>query len=139
MRADSQPEEEVDAAKCQDQKRAFRHSTHNAEEGDSDRQYYVTGALLAKQALCGQKHGGNKHVYAQFRHVVKEDVVARQHAGNSAGYRGDKRQEKPQIKVSAEARQKKAREDEEVVSARSGIQGIQEEEGAERLRLHIRG
>src|ERR1700722_1067692 len=43
MRARGEPEEEVSAAKYQDQERAFRHSTYNAQEGDCDRQNNVGG------------------------------------------------------------------------------------------------
>jgi hypothetical protein len=55
LRPRGQPEEEVNAAKCQSQKRAFRHAAHDAQKGDCDGQQHIACALLAEQALGGKK------------------------------------------------------------------------------------
>jgi hypothetical protein len=73
-----------------------------------------------------------------MRHIEKQDIVARQHAGSAARDRGNERQEEPQIKVCKETSQEKAGEDEEIIGSRSGIEGEQDEERVERLRLHVR-
>jgi hypothetical protein len=62
--------------------------------------------------------------------MLKKKMVARQHAGHPARYRGDKRQEKAQIKIRAQARRRKRHRMKKLKCAGPGSQREQKEERA---------